>query len=107
MKIKATSRSRIVSRAGSPKVACCEMLCTTLDDSTIPVIFIAKLREYGVSVMDGGASYIRMKYCPWCGKSFPESLRSRWLTEIRKLGFEPGDKGIPREYLDDRWYKKG
>lgn len=29
--------------------------------------------EYGILVHDGGASYVIIQYCPWCGTNLPES----------------------------------
>jgi hypothetical protein len=75
-------------------------------DSDIPIVFSAKFREYGISVLDGGSSYIVIQYCPWCGTRLPGSLRDKWISTIAELGFQPGDKGIPVEFLDDRWYQK-
>lgn len=100
-------KPKLAKKSGSakkPKDPCCEMLCTVVSDPTIPIVFIPKFREYGVRVLDGGSSYIQMKYCPWCRKKLPSSLRTKWFAEMNKLGLEPGDKKIPREYLDDKWY---
>lgn len=83
---------------------CCETMRVALADPTIPLVFIPKFREYGIRVLDGGTSYIAMKYCPWCRRKLPSSLRDQWLKRIRKLGFEPGDKKIPSKYLDASWY---
>lgn len=77
-----------------------------LRDETIPLVFSAKFREYGIRVLDGGSSYIEIHYCPWCGKKLPGSLRGEWMRQVRKLGFEPGDKGIPKKFNSNRWYSK-
>ena len=95
----ASSRSRRVN-----KDPCCETMRVALADPTIPIVFNPKFREYGIRVLDGGTSYIAMKYCPWCRRRLPSSLRDQWLKRIRKLGFEPGDKKIPSKYLDASWY---
>jgi hypothetical protein len=83
---------------------CCIMMKRALEDAETPVVFSAKLREYGIRVIDGGTSYIQIGYCPWSGHKLPKSLRAKWLAEIRSLGFEPGDKSIPQEFGDERWY---
>jgi hypothetical protein len=31
--------------------------------------------EYGIIIHDGGSSFIRIGYCPWCGAKLPESGR--------------------------------
>lgn len=100
-----TKRKRI-KKAAAPPDACCERLKTAVDDPSIPVVFVPKFREFGILVLDGGSSYIRIEYCPWCRAKLPKSLRAKWLERIRSLGLEPGDKKIPPEYLDGRWYSR-
>jgi hypothetical protein len=85
---------------------CCEKMRNAVADPDIPIVFSAKLREYGISVLDGGTSYMVIQYCPWCGKKLPGSLRDEWIARIKKLGLEPGDTRIPAEMLDDRWYRE-
>jgi hypothetical protein len=88
----------------APATICCEQLQNAVRDPTIPIVFVPKFREYGIQVFDGGSSYIQIEYCPWCRAKLPKSLRAKWLRAIRALGFEPGDKKVPPEYLDERWY---
>jgi hypothetical protein len=85
---------------------CCEKLRNAIADPDVPIVYSAKFREYGISVLDGGTSYIVIQYCPWCGEEFPSSLRDKWIARIEKLGLEPGDARIPDEFLDDRWYRE-
>jgi hypothetical protein len=73
---------------------------------SIPVFYVPKYWEYGVAVDDGGTSKIVVAYCPWCGTKLPSSLRDEWFDEIESLGFEPDDKGIPKKYQTDSWWKK-
>lgn len=82
------------------------MMRRALRDETIPIVFSAKFREYGIRVLDGGSSYIEIYYCPWCGKRLPGSLRDEWMQQVRTRGFEPGDKNIPKKFNSDRWYSK-
>lgn len=28
--------------------------------------------EFGIIIHDGGQSYIRINYCPWCGRKLPD-----------------------------------
>lgn len=91
----------------NPWNPCCKMMKRALESADMPVICSTKLREYGIRVIDGGTGYIRIGYCPWSGHKLPGSLRARWLAKIHGLGFEPGDKGIPEEFSDERWYSKG
>jgi len=57
---------------------CCEMMTENLEmkceqhDSpfTCPdslVYFNEKSGKYGIIIHDGAASYIVIRYCPWCG----------------------------------------
>ncbi len=72
----------------------------------IPIVYIPKFREYGISILDGGSSFLEMSYCPFTGKKLPESLRNRWFDEVEKLGMEPGDSSIPEVFNDERWWKE-
>lgn len=31
-------------------------------------------RSYGIPIHDGGSSYIRIRYCPWCGKNIDHDV---------------------------------
>jgi len=31
-------------------------------------IITEKDKDFGIPIHDGGSSYIKIKYCPWCGK---------------------------------------
>lgn len=44
--------------------------------------YSAKFREYGLIVHDGGSSSVNIRFCPWCGRRLPESLRERWFEEM-------------------------
>lgn len=39
------------------------------------VTFLPQFREYGLLIHDGGSSFCRIWFCPWCGARLPESLR--------------------------------
>ncbi len=45
---------------------CCLAMENAIADPTIPVDLIQKFREYGVRVLDGGSSHLRIAFCPWC-----------------------------------------
>ncbi len=59
------------------------------------VDFIAKFREYGIIVRDGG-SHIVISYCPWCGARLPDSQRDRWYDELERHGIDPRTDDVPR-----------
>ena len=39
------------------------------------VRYLPVFREYGLLIHDGGSSFVRIQFCPWCGSRLPESLR--------------------------------
>ena len=67
----------------------------------------AKFDEYGIIVHDGGAAVIRIRFCPWCGTTLPESKRDRWFEELEALGVDPHEDEIPARFETDEWYKNG
>jgi uncharacterized protein DUF6980 len=46
---------------------CCEQMRTAVESEEIPIDYTPKFREFGVRVLDGGASSILLNVCPWCG----------------------------------------
>ena len=46
---------------------------------------------------------IEIRFCPWCGKALPTSLRDQWFAELQKLGIDPED--APEKYKTDAWYQ--
>ncbi len=83
----------------------CKDMQNSVFDEDIPIIYIPKFREYGIKILDGGTSFKQIKYCPWCGKKLPISLRDKWFDEIYKLNLEPESPEIPEKYLTDEWWK--
>lgn len=69
------------------------------------VTYSQRFREYGVPVPDGGNSSVAIKFCPWCSRKLPESLRSRWFEVIEALGFDPYSENVPKEFQSDLWWK--
>lgn len=69
------------------------------------LVYNPQFREYGLVVHDGGTSSISIAYCPWGGKSLPESLRERWFEERGTIGNDaPFEQGIPDKYNTDEWF---
>ena len=46
----------------------CEQHPSPFDCPDNIIFFNEKKREYGIIVHDGGSSFIKIKYCPWCGE---------------------------------------
>ena len=74
------------------KMCCKEMKfyamnhCTVHDsqfDCPDCLIFYDKKRDsFGIIIHDGGHSYVRIGYCPWCGSKIPSKKR-----RLKKLWF--------------------
>lgn len=55
---------------------CCEIMQYHVALSTDKLVydvdtiirFNKKTGDYGIPIHDGGSSYIKIKFCPWCGK---------------------------------------
>ena len=84
---------------------CCEQLQKHAEDQEVAIVNNRRFREYGIRVLDGGTSVIRIKHCPWCGRELPESLRMAWFSRLEKLGLEVGDPDMPEEMKSDAWWK--
>ena len=68
------------------KEHCCEQMAQRVNHrcETHPDVFdcpdnliyrSAESGEYGIVVHDGGSSFVRIGYCPWCGTKLPEPGR--------------------------------
>ena len=63
------------------------------------------LNEYGLIIHDGGESYVRINYCPWCGAKLPDSERDNWFNRLEAQGYDnPMEQEIPEEYKSDAWW---
>lgn len=63
--------------------------------------------EYGLIVHDGGASYVLIDHCPFCGAGLPASRRDAWFDAMDARGipspmFEPD--ALPPEFASHRWW---
>lgn len=86
---------------------CCSSMNQNVLSKEVPVTYYPKFREYGISVLDGGSSFIEINACPWCSSKLPGSLRLQWMEKISSLGLEPDSQSIPPEYLSDKWWNSG
>jgi len=89
---------------------CCESMMDNISDADSSIKYVAKFRELGLKILDGGTSYQLINYCPWCGEKLPISLRDEWfdiLDDDLELD-DPDDPNIPLEMTTDEWWlKKG
>ncbi|MEA2825622.1 MAG: hypothetical protein QOG43_61 [Actinomycetota bacterium] len=95
---------------------CCDLMRSNVeqsceqhpDPSDCPdnlIAYVAKFREYGLIIHDGGSSFIRIAHCPWCGTKLPLSERDRWFAAMEQLGIDPWEGEVPSEYEDDTWLR--
>jgi hypothetical protein len=85
---------------------CCTVMADHVQDHDICLLYVAKFREYGVRVLDGGSSYVVIDYCAWCGRKLASSLRDEWFERIHRLGLEPESAGIPVSFTADHWWRQ-
>ena len=66
-----------------------------------------KFDEYGIIVHDGGASYVTIDFCPFCGARLPESRRELWFEKLQEMDIDPWDpQARPSEFETDEWYRQ-
>jgi hypothetical protein len=72
------------------------------------ITYVSKMDEYGIVIHDGGSSYIKIEFCPWCGAKLPESKRDLWFETLSGMGykFPAGEDNLPEEFETDEWWKK-
>ena len=66
------------------------------------------LAEYGLIIHDGGASYLTVDFCPFCGTRLPGSRRDAWFDALEAMGIEdPFAEGveIPEAYRSAAWWQ--
>jgi len=82
-----------------------EQLNSYAESSEYPIVYIPKFREYGISLQDGGNSFVHLNYCPFTGKKIPASLRDAWFDRLEELGFDdPSSQAVPEEYKTEAWW---
>ncbi|MDP5210232.1 hypothetical protein [Microbulbifer sp. 2205BS26-8] len=88
------------------KQCCCKDMLSALN-SDVGVIYIPKFREYGISILDGGSSFLKIVFCPWCGTKLPLSLRDKWFDLLEEeFGIEDTENDhIPKEMRGDTWWR--
>ena len=69
------------------------------DCPDVVVVFHEIFGEYGIPIRDGGASYLLISHCPWCGVALPKSCRDRWFDTIEAAGLEESPTAMLPEHL--------
>lgn len=95
--------SLIVNRHDKAPHGCPDMV-QALERSDIPVEYDDRFREHSIIVI-GGRALQTITHCPWCGEKLPSSLRDEWFEQLRALGFELGDEGIPPQMRSGEWWR--
>ena len=85
---------------------CCNEMLAGAGRTLNMVLYIEKFREYGISFSD--ASMLTIRFCFYCGKELPTSLRSEWFNVLDELigddfdGFD--DPRVPLEFKTSKWW---
>ena len=85
---------------------CCDLMERNLKEGETAIRYDAKFREYGIPVLDGGSSTIKIIFCPWCGQKLPESFRDKWFEVLASKNLEADDPAIPEDMHSDVWWKQ-
>ena len=72
----------------------------------VVIRYVGAFDEYGLPVRDGGASKIRIAFCPFCGAALPASRRGAWFSEMARRGLEPGAPAseMPADVRGAEWW---
>ncbi|MGE0768488.1 MAG: hypothetical protein AB7L90_18705 [Hyphomicrobiaceae bacterium] len=64
----------------------CDQHADPFDCPDVALVFHEIFGEYGIPVRDGGASYLLITHCPWCGAELPASSRDLWFDTLESAG---------------------
>jgi hypothetical protein len=82
----------------------CEEHADPFDCPDTALIYHAPFNEYGFPIRDGGMSYLRIEYCPWCGSELSPSYRDAWFNAVEAAGLDPNDLDtLPQRFLTAAW----
>lgn len=83
----------------------CAQLAEAVCSDDLPLVYVAKFREFGIAYVDGGSSFQLIACCPFCGEQLPGSLRDDWFDSLDRMGLEPEDPAVPKAYATDAWWR--
>ena len=85
----------------------CEQHSDPFDCPDVALVYHEIFGEYGIPVRDGGASYLVIAHCPWCGTGLPASGREAWFDALESAGLAetPFDE-LPAEFRTAAWRTK-
>lgn len=76
------------------------------------VVCAPRFREWGLPIRDAegfAASYVVIRYCPWCAAPVPSSLRAEWHADLAARGFRnplAAWDDLPEAYKTDAWWRE-
>lgn len=84
----------------------CEQHGDPFDCPDTVIIYHEPFEEYGIPIRDGGASYLLLSHCPFCGAKLPESGRDAWFDaiEVAELEDVPFTE-LPEKFQTAAWQK--
>ena len=100
---------------------CCEEMSVALDNMCeehggdpmacpdMVVVYSPICDEYGLPIRDGGASYLTISHCPFCGAALGKSRRDGWFDALEARGIEApmfAEDPLPPEFLSHRWWSE-
>ena len=87
---------------------CCSEFDYFIKNGEVALCYNDTYREYGINVLDGGSSFIQIKYCPWCGNKFPKDVGDEFSHIIYdELNLDgPDDPKLPEEFKSREWWVK-
>lgn len=93
---------------------CCSLLRNNITLENIVrdgqvVMYDPTTRRYSVRVIKRKGFLSPIKFCPYCGKTFPQALdEERYNTIMNEFGEEywRNEQKLPPEFQTDEWWKK-
>lgn len=89
-------------------VHACDQHADPFDCPDMLLCYCARFREYGLIIHDGGASFLQITACPWCGTALPASLRDDWFDALEAMGIDPAETpgDIPPDFTTAAWWQQ-
>lgn len=53
------------------KEFCCDEMLRFTSGNELGLLYVNKFRDFGIEYRDGGTSYQRINFCPFCGTRLP------------------------------------
>ncbi|MDX2158204.1 MAG: hypothetical protein SFW09_17015 [Hyphomicrobiaceae bacterium] len=97
---------------------CCAAMAASLDMSCeqhndpfecpdVALVHHEIFGEYGIPIRDGGAGYLLISHCPWCGSALPEGGRDRWFDAIEAAGLaDTPTAELPEHFRSSAWRRR-